>query len=63
MIHKYAFNFTENDNNSRNVSYSVDIPDDSTYHDVVEYFGDFLSAVFGYRINLEASVDADTSNT
>lgn len=64
MSHQYVLSFVDNDEGfTRNFSHSFELPYDATYSDVISYMSDFLSAVYGYRIDLEASVNADFSDS
>lgn len=64
MSHQYVLSFVDNDEGfTRNFSHSFELPYSATYSEVVDCMSDFLSAVYGYRINLEAFVNADFSDS
>lgn len=64
MSHQYVLSFADTDEGfSRNFSHSFEFPIGVTYSEVVNCMSDFLSAVYGYRIDLEASVNADFSDS
>jgi len=62
--HFYSFGFqhADEDNGVRNFSHTFDLPFDVTYHEVAEHLSDFLSAIYGYRIELEATGHAYPCN-
>ena len=60
----YSFEYqnSDEDSTSRNFSHRLELPFDVGYDQVVEHFSDFLSAVYGYRITLEATAHAYPCN-
>ena len=62
--HLYSFVFHDagEENGARNFSHTLELPFDVSYHQVAEHLSDFLSAVYGYRITLEATGHAYPCN-
>lgn len=61
-FYSFAFQDTDDGNGSRSFSHKFDLPFDVSYHQVAEHLSDFLSAVYGYRITLEATGHAYPCN-
>ena len=48
---------TMNANDQRTTSVEISVDEDTHYKDVARNFADFLSAVYGYRIQITAESD------
>ena len=58
-IEKYVFTHinTQEGREVRRIDYNYTASDFEQYEKVVEEFSSFLSSIYGYRINLDASTD------
>lgn len=63
-IDKYVFTHIsiEDGKEIRRIDYNYTASDFELYEKVVEEFSNFLSSIYGYKINLEASTDLGKSN-
>ena len=63
-IDKYVFTHisTEKGKEVRRIDYNYTASDFEHYEKVVEEFSNFLSSIYGYKINLEASTDLGKQN-
>lgn len=61
---KYVFTHisVEEGKEVRRIDYTYTASDFELYEKVVEEFSTFLSSVYGYKINLEASTDLEKPN-
>lgn len=61
-FYSFAFQNADEDNGARSFTHNFELPFDVSYHQVAEHLSDFLSAVYGYRITLEATGHAYPCN-